>query len=76
MGDDSEPLWLRCQFYVGKGVEPDLANAINGIQDLMQEAGILKNDRWVKSVDGSRVIPWREHKGDIFTVIELMRFEK
>lgn len=76
IGSALQPLWLRCKFYVGKGVEPDLANAINGLQDLMQEARILANDRWIKSVDGCRVIPWREHKQEPWTDIEILNYEE
>jgi Holliday junction resolvase RusA-like endonuclease len=42
------------QFYISHGSEADIDNLITGCLDLLQKAGIISNDRWVRSVDGTR----------------------
>lgn len=48
-------MWVEASFFAGKGTEPDLSGAIETVGDLLQETGIIENDRWIKSWDGSRV---------------------
>jgi len=56
-------------------VEPDLDGAMVGTWDLLQKAGIVSNDRWVKSGDGSRVWSSKQHNREACTVIEIRDFE-
>ena len=74
VGSKEQPLWLRVHFYAGKGVEPDLDGAMVGLGDLLQKAGVISNDRWIKSWDGSRVIPWNQHQSDPRTTVEINPF--
>lgn len=36
--------------------EPDLSNAIQGAEDLLEELGVLTNDRLISSYDGTRKV--------------------
>jgi Holliday junction resolvase RusA-like endonuclease len=36
--------------------EPDLSNAYQGVEDLLQEMGVIENDRLIYSHDGSRKV--------------------
>lgn len=47
---------------------PDLDGACVGFGDLLQKAGIISNDRWIASWDGSRVVEWRVHNLEPQTV--------
>lgn len=61
IGDCNNRLHVEAYFLAGKGVPPDLDGACVGFGDLLQQAGIVSNDRWIASWDKSRVIEWREH---------------
>ncbi len=67
--------------YAGKGIEPDIDGAQVGMFDLLQEGkkegiNIITNDRWIKSVDGTRVHAHRDHQMDPHTVIEIMDYKE
>jgi len=62
---------LRCSMY-RKGIMLDLSNAVQGIEDCLEKIGILKNDRQIKSLDGTRIYA---DKNDPKIVIELFEFE-
>ena len=53
-------LQMKCTFYVAHRSDsrsaPDLMNLLHAPADWLQEAGIIENDRQIRSVDGSRVI--------------------
>lgn len=74
VGSKEQPLHIQSLFYAGKGVEPDLDGAMVGLGDLLQKSGVVSNDRWIKSWDGSRVIPYSEHQSEPKTVMVIKRF--
>lgn len=43
-------------YFKNKAHWPDLSNAYQGIEDLLQECGAIKNDRQIGGHDGSRLI--------------------
>jgi hypothetical protein len=53
-------LQMKCTFYVAHRSDsrnaPDLMNLLHAPADWLQEAGIIGDDRQIRSVDGSRVI--------------------
>lgn len=51
------PVNLACQFYfVNHQYEPDTSNAIQGIEDLLQKAKVILDDKLIYSLDGTRKI--------------------
>lgn len=51
------PMNLQCQFYfVNHQYEPDLSNAYQGIEDLLQKTKVILDDKLIYSHDGSRKI--------------------
>lgn len=44
---------IEAVIYLGKGQTGDLVNFLQGIWDLLQDAGLIGNDYWVNSADGS-----------------------
>jgi hypothetical protein len=55
-GTKEKPVRVKATFWAGKGVEPDLSGALETVGDVLQAAGIIENDRWIKSWDWSRMI--------------------
>ena len=48
---------MKATFYLkNKQHEPDLSNAYQGIEDLLQKTGVIKNDKLIGGHDGSRKI--------------------
>ena len=47
-------LHARFTFYLGARQKPDLSNLYEAPQDAMEDAGIIYNDYWIVSHDGSR----------------------
>lgn len=64
LGDKNNRLHVQAWFFAGKGAVPDLDGAMVGCGDLLQRAGVVSNDRWIQSWDGSRIIEWAWHKGE------------
>ncbi len=62
-------------FLAGKGAVPDLDGCLVGCGDLLQRAGVVLNDRWIRSWDGSRIIEWRDHGKEESTVIKIMLYK-
>lgn len=49
------PLCLTCRFhYKNHQHEQDLSNALQGIEDILEELEIIENDSQIYSLDGSR----------------------
>lgn len=67
------------QFYISHGSEADIDNLITGCLDLLQKAGIILNDRWVRSVDGTRKWWKRTKTGEVIqtdmTIVEIMEYK-
>jgi len=55
-GTRANPVEVEATLYAGRGVEPDLSGALETVGDVLQAAGIIENDRWIKSWDGTRVV--------------------
>lgn len=53
----SEPVNVKCVYYVKDNRTRDLVNLQNATLDILVKAGILEDDKWqiVQSMDGSRV---------------------
>lgn len=50
----SVPINLRCLFYFkDRQAEPDLSALYEGIQDVLEKEGIIKNDKLIFGHDGS-----------------------
>ena len=47
-------LHVKFTFYLGARQKPDLSNLYEAPQDAMEVAGIISNDYWIVSHDGSR----------------------
>lgn len=75
VGDKEHRLHVTAIFMAGKGSVPDLDGCMVGCGDLLQRAGIISNDRWISSWDGSRVIEWRTHNREENTVIKIEWWE-
>lgn len=75
VGSAEQRLWVKAYFLAGKGPVPDLDGCIVGCGDLLQRAGVILNDRWIKSWDGSRIIEWRTHMKEESTVIKIMEYQ-
>jgi Holliday junction resolvase RusA-like endonuclease len=51
------PINIAFKFYFKDHAhEPDLSNAYQGLEDLLQLSGVIKNDKLIYSHDGSRKI--------------------
>lgn len=51
------PVNLKCEFYfINHQYEPDISNAYQGIEDLLQKAKVLLDDKLIYSHDGSKKI--------------------
>lgn len=49
-----EPVWVEFIFYMRDKKRYDLSNLIQGAEDALVDAGILKDDSLIESYDGSR----------------------
>lgn len=67
------PINLSCTFHFPdhRG-EADLSNLYQGIEDILQEIGIIENDKYIYSHNGSRKIFGSE---DFFTYIEITKHD-
>ena len=74
IGSKEERLHIKAMFLAGKGAVPDLDGCMVGCGDLLQRAGIVANDKWIASWDGSRIIEWRTHNKEESTVLKIMRY--
>lgn len=48
-------LWVVCRYWMPTAAEPDLTNLLAASHDILEKAGVIKNDKLIKSVDKSRV---------------------
>lgn len=54
LGGPDEPLHVIAHFYLGPRQRPDLLSLKEACADLLQEAEVLTDDKWIESWDGSR----------------------
>lgn len=47
-------LWVEAHFYLGARQQPDLDGLFNACADILEAAGVIPNDYWIASWDGSR----------------------
>ncbi len=67
------PVHLRCIFeFENHMAEADLSALSEGIQDVLQDTGVIENDRLVHSHDGTRKIfnGRAQMRVDVFTFLE------
>lgn len=72
LGGPDCKLWIEATyFFKNFAHEPDLDNLNSSLLDLLSESGVLGNDRWVYSTDGSR-----KHMGSGIeaTVVKIRKF--
>lgn len=69
LGSATQRLSITAYFFGGKGSVPDLDGCLVGAGDLLQQAGVISNDRWISSWDGSMIIEWPEHGGEPLTTV-------
>ena len=50
-----------CAFFYRDALRGDLIGYIQGLADVLQEAGILADDKWIEGLDGSRLLKDAEH---------------
>ena len=65
------PVCVRAIAYI-RGIEPDLSGMTESVGDCLEKAEIIKNDRQIKSWDGSRV--YRD-KDNPRTIVEITPFD-
>ena len=56
VGSAEQAVWLRIEVRYDPRHRPDASNAYQGVEDVLQAAGVLANDRWVAHHDGSRLV--------------------
>lgn len=61
IGGPEELLHLEAFFYLGPRQRPDLLSLKEACSDLLQEAGVITDDRWIESWDGSRRLKHQRH---------------
>lgn len=54
IGSATQAVWLRVDYYYTAN-RPDLSNALHGVEDALQKAGALADDKWIEHHDGSRL---------------------
>lgn len=54
LGTKKRPVRVQAHFYLGKRQNPDLDGLISGCADILEAAGVVANDYWIVSWDGSR----------------------
>jgi Holliday junction resolvase RusA-like endonuclease len=54
LGTKHSPVVVSAIFYLAKRQHPDLDNLLSAVADVMQSAGIIKNDYWILSWGDSR----------------------
>lgn len=54
LGSKDQPVWVRAAFYLAKRQRPDLTNLEEAVGDMLEKAGVISNDYWIASWDGSR----------------------
>jgi Holliday junction resolvase RusA-like endonuclease len=66
LGSKDQILWVRAVFYLAKRQRPDLTNLEEAVGDLLEKAGVITNDYWIGSWDGSRKAKdWEEPRVEI-----------
>lgn len=51
------PVWAKCLYWMpSRQSWPDLIGLLQASSDILEMAGIISNDRWIKSYDGSRIV--------------------
>jgi Holliday junction resolvase RusA-like endonuclease len=50
------PVEVSCKYWLQTAREPDLTNLMEATHDILEHAGIIDNDKNIKSVDGSRIM--------------------
>lgn len=71
----SEPINLKCTFYVPDKRRRDLCNFLNAAQDILVKYHVLEDDNYniIESLDGSKII---YEKGREETIIEITPIKK
>ncbi len=57
VGSATTAVWLRVQIWHPRGRRPDALNVYQSVEDVLQSAGVLTDDKWIEHHDGSRLYP-------------------
>ena len=47
---------MVCRFWMKTARFPDLVNLLQCSSDIIEKAGVIKNDKYIESYDGSRIM--------------------
>ncbi|MBW2084462.1 MAG: RusA family crossover junction endodeoxyribonuclease [Deltaproteobacteria bacterium] len=50
------PVRLKCEYWMPTRQKPDLVGLIQATQDILQKAGIIRDDQDVMRLDGSKIV--------------------
>lgn len=76
MGSIDQPLHIDFQFKFIDNRRRDLDNLITAALDLLSKSGVLTNDKWVWSFDGSRMHYACREVDEGYTYITIEEFYK
>lgn len=54
VGDKTQPVHLKCVYYLPAKKSPDLLSLMEATADLLEDAQVLANDYWIVNWDGTR----------------------
>ena len=72
----SEPINLKCTFYVKDQRRRDVCNFVNAIQDILVKYSVIEDDNYkiIKSIDGTRIV--YRPKAEPETIIEITEYKE
>lgn len=69
----NHPVFVDYKFYLKNFQgEPDASNLVEGIQDVLQKAGVLVNDKLVRKFTAEKIFG----EGDARTELEIFKYER
>lgn len=71
-GQIADPYYVRYEFQMKGKLDTDIDNMIAGINDILQEAGVFKDDKLIKKIEAVKVGGYDDWK----TIIEIECYEK
>lgn len=76
LGSKKQPLHVEAIFCLGKKQVPDLSGLIEACGDILQTSGLISNDYWILSWDGSRRERDPENPRTVVTVRRYLQMVK
>lgn len=72
IGGKDQPLWIEAHYFIGPRQRPDGLSLNEAAADLLQAAGVITNDSWIESWDGTR--RHKDQRGNPRTEIVIREF--